>query len=217
MSFSCTNLLAMHQTIGLSLCLPYGFRRLQTIVSRVLVMNLAYPQINDAVTELIMPGGPEVSQSARDENHNFRVVTTCFLSICAADALQIDFLGPDQLGILGKAVSFGTVQYMVVMDVGSVEVEGDAVVIGYYEGSELVLTPSPDTKVTWTDYHRFVVIWRRESAAGIRAKRAAKQAEPPGSPPALLQSLMASKLSVDPVQTSKTENPLVGFFKGAEI
>lgn len=164
------------------------FINTQTIVSRVLVMNLTYPQINDAVTELIMPGGPE-----------------------------IDFLGPDQLGILGKAVSFGTVQYMVVMDVGGVEVEGDAVVIGYYEGSELVLTPSPDTKVTWTDYHRFVVIWRRESAADIRAKRAAKQAEPPGSPPALLQSIMASKLSVDPVQTSKTENPLVGFFKGAEI
>jgi hypothetical protein len=35
-------------------------------VSRVLVMNLAYPQINDAVTELIMPGGPEVSDSLQE-------------------------------------------------------------------------------------------------------------------------------------------------------
>jgi hypothetical protein len=40
-------------------------------VSRVLVMNLAYPQINDAVTELIMPGGPEVSATVykRREPH----------------------------------------------------------------------------------------------------------------------------------------------------
>jgi hypothetical protein len=135
------------------------------------------------------------------------------VGVCA----QIDFLSPDQLGILGKAVSFCTVQYMVVMDVG-VEIEGDAVVIGYYEGSELVLAPNPETKVTWADYHRVVVIWRRESAADMQAKRtAAKKAGPPGSPPVLLQSRTTSKLFpvVDPTHTSKTENPL-GFFKDSE-
>ena len=103
-------------------------------------------------------------------------------------------MSPEQFSIMGKTVSFAAVQYMVVMD-EVIEVEGDAVVIGYYEGSELVLAPRPDMLIKWEDYHRFIVIIRRDSAADMRAKREAE---------AKLEARRKSKVSISPISASVT-------------
>jgi hypothetical protein len=60
------------------------FINTQAIIARCLVMNLAYPQIQDALSELI-----------------------------AQDGVVIDFVAPADLGIEGLRVSFGAVQYIV--------------------------------------------------------------------------------------------------------
>lgn len=60
------------------------FVNVQAIIARSLVMNVAYPQMWDAVSELLGHGGPD-----------------------------INFMAPVDLGILELEVSFGAVQHLV--------------------------------------------------------------------------------------------------------
>ena len=109
--------------------LPSPSRPLRRIVARSLVVNLAFPQIWDAISEFV--GSENLSP-------------------------KVEFFESEVLGILGKTVSFGAVQHILMK-----LYNGSCVGIGYYLGSTMRLVVSPGTKVDWTAAPRVIVIIRR--------------------------------------------------------
>jgi len=126
-----------------SMCEP-DFINTQAIIARVLAMSLAYPEIDNAITELVdgEAGTPEV-----------------------------DFLSAAQLHITNKTVTFGAIQIAVLslfkyrgVAIGFIQQSsiGDRV-CGSSGGSQLKLAPNPNERRTWLPNDRIVVMVRNRS------------------------------------------------------
>jgi len=126
------------QTSGLAVCPPTNdgashepdFINTQAIIARSLVQNLAYPQMQAALSELLSHG---VQDAGAD----------------------LDFLTSHSCGIADKEVAVGVVQ-RIILEL----YQSRAQCIGFFEGAKLVLNPRASQKVHWSAKHRIIVIVR---------------------------------------------------------
>lgn len=128
----------LDQTSGLALAPPRGseghlpdFVNTQAIIARTLVMSLAYPQIQDAISDLI---------TTHEATANIAIVSAAALGLT-------EDRGP---------LAFGAVAHLV-LEVYKFR----GVAVGYLTLNDLYLVPSLDEEVTWTESHRIVCFLRR--------------------------------------------------------